>query len=315
MSSKVRLIVSIDTEVDKDRWWRISKPVSFRSVLDAIPEVLEPLLAEFDLTATYLLSPEVMENEECRAVLRSCAADGAELGVHLHPEFIEPLRTRWSDSMAGLSADAVISQYSAEVEYAKLANATSAFKSAFGVSPTSFRAGRFALSDHTLGLLASLGYQVDSSVTPGVRWNYVEGTFDYRSHSPDPVVLVTSGGPIVEAPITIAHGRWAPLLTATRLTRVLGRMVRRPGRDVWLRPSFASSSDMVWLVDHAECPWLVMMFHSMELVPGASPYSHDIKAVGRLLERMRRVFDHCRRNGITGARLSAVAKVRASESS
>src|SRR5580658_4448688 len=104
------LIVTIDTEVDKDCRWRISDPASFSSVRHGIPDILSPLFDEFGVEPTYLLSPEVIEDGPCGEIL--AGLDRAELGTHLHPEFVAPERTLDSRTMAGRPANAVQCAYS-----------------------------------------------------------------------------------------------------------------------------------------------------------------------------------------------------------
>ncbi len=306
------LIVSIDTEVDKDPEWRVSAPVSFRSVVEGVPRVFTPLFAEFGVRPTYLLSPEVIDDAACRHALDDAAARGAELGVHLHPEFIEPELSRVASTMAGLRADGVLSQYTPDVERAKLREASAEFTRHFGSRPRSFRAGRFGLSPHTLRFLAEEGYTVDSSVTPGVRWDYAEGVFDYRAEHRTATVVSTEGGPIVEAPVTILPGSLiGGALSRSPLAAVGAKLLGRRGRMVWLRPSFSSAEDMIWLADRVTTGPLVMMLHSMEIIPGASPYARTRRDADVIVERMRRFFAHCARQSIAFSVLSSLAEERA----
>src|SRR5205823_3568889 len=142
--SQRALMVTIDTEVDKDRAWRISDPPSFSSVIQGVPDVLSPLFDEFGVVPTYLLSPEVIEDRESAAVLGELG-DRAELGTHLHAEFVEPERTLRREVMAGQPTEAVQCAYPPEVERAKLKSLTDLFTATFGQRPTAFRAARYGL--------------------------------------------------------------------------------------------------------------------------------------------------------------------------
>ena len=91
MDGERYLIVTIDTEVDKDPLGESQiRSRSGRSLV-GIPEVFSPLFEEFGVIPTYLLSGEVVENPECASVLRGLGAR-AELGTHLHAEFLPPDR-------------------------------------------------------------------------------------------------------------------------------------------------------------------------------------------------------------------------------
>jgi hypothetical protein len=306
-------VVSLDTEVDKSRDWRVSSPATFRSVTSGIPRVLTPLFERYGVRPTYLLSPEVIEDEESADAL-AALGHTAELGTHLHHEFIEPGRTHQRATMQGRRADGVQSELSRAVELEKLANLTTLFSARFGRAPTAFRAGRFASSQHTLEILAGLGYLVDSSVTPGQRWRFSTTDADHRSAATAPTVVRTDCGPIVELPVTIAPGsRLAPLLRdAPAPFSLIGRTLlgARAGY-IWLRPSFTTGAGMTRLVsrllDEGPASVLVMMLHSMEICPGASPYAQDAAGVERIVDNMRQVFAWCDANDVEFSTMSHAA--------
>jgi hypothetical protein len=293
------LLVTIDTEVDKDGTWQVSSPATFSSVLHGVPHVLGPLFARYGVVPTYFLSPEVIENAECVAVLRSLGGD-AELGTHLHCEFIEPDRRLSRNNMAGQRADAIQRQYPRAIEAAKLENLTRAFEESFGRQPKAFRAGRYGVSDVTLELLASLGYRIDSSVTPGLRWKYAEGIIDFRQWSPSPVVVSTPAGDILEIPVSIRPGsRVARMFRDAPNAFQLGAkaLFGSAATYKWLRPSWLSGSDLIAYVEASHEPVLNLMFHSMEIVPGASPYAATSRDVSRIVDAMDELFSYCLAKG------------------
>ena len=293
MASDRRLVVTIDTEVDCDRRWRVSDPPAFRSVVEGIPRVLTPLFDAYGVAPTYLLSGEVMEEPACVDVLRSL--DGAELGTHLHAEFVDPQRRLFRDTMGGAVHDALQRQYPRDIEAAKLECLTRLFEQAFGRRPSAFRAGRYGMSDDTLGLLADLGYRVDSSVTPGIRWDYPEGVVDYQSWRSGPRWIDTSQGGILELPITIASpGRFAAIFGWTG------------GR--WLRPSWAGGRELVRLAESCADETLVMMLHSTEVQPGSSPYAADAAGVARITRAMETLLRHWRDRGHAFETMSGAAE-------
>jgi hypothetical protein len=304
------LVVTLDTEVDKDRTWRVADPASFDSVCVGIPELLTPLFDEFEVVPTYLLSAEVIEDPAAASVLRGLG-DRAELGTHLHAEFVAPQRRLHRGNMSGEAADAVQLEYPSDVEQAKLEALTNLFQATFGYRPTSFRAGRFALSRSTLGFLAGLGYRVDSSVTPGVRWRFPHGVVDYAGWTSAPSWQAVGGGEILELPVAIQVPN--PRLThfVNRLPMPLQRVARKlagpRARPAWLRPSWASGPQLVEYVEHAPDRILVLMFHSMEVIPGASPYAETEEDVARIICSLRHLFEHCVRHGISFCGLTEAA--------
>jgi hypothetical protein len=307
---KRTLLITIDTEVDKNPAWRVSSPASFQSVVEGIPEIFTPLFDRYGAKPTYFLSPEVIENPECVRVLASLG-DRAELATHLHAEFAEPERSIFPHNMSGSSADALQRQYSSAVEAAKLEWLTERFVDAFGYAPTAFRAGRYGMSDSTLGILAALGYVVDSSVTPGLRWNYDEGVVDYRQWSVGARRVETNGGPIIEIPVSILPGsalspfiQHAPAL----IRRIVGRIGGERAGFRWLRPSWSNGERLVRYVDDSPESVLNLMFHSMEIIPGASPYASTAAEVGRILGSLDTVLQACAERGIGFGGITDVAR-------
>ena len=294
------LIVTIDTEVDSDPQWRISNPATFSSVVDGIPQVLAPLFDRHGVVPTYLLSPEVIEDADCVRLLRQLNGR-AELGTHLHPEFVEPERRLYRHNMAGQQALAVQRQYSAAVEARKLEHLTEKFSEAFGRRPTAFRAGRYGMSEDTLRLLAGLGYQVDSSVTPGLAWDYGDTVIDYHDWAPGPAWIDTAAGRILELPLSIRAA--GPLSSVARLFPIIPRRMKatrvfeRLAGHQWLRPSWNSGEDLVRFAQESPEPLLVLMLHSTEIIADASPYAASSADVRRIVEAMDTLFSFWRASG------------------
>jgi len=302
--------ITIDTEVDKDQAWRIASPATFRSVIEAVPELLSPLFDRFGAVPTYLLSPEVIEDGDAADVLAALGGR-AELGTHLHPQFVVPLRTIDRDTMAGRSADGIQAEFSREIEAAKLATLTDAFADRFGRRPKSFRAGRYGASGDTLELLAGLGYTVDSSVTPGLLWRYDEGRIDYRRWTPEPKWVDTAAGRILELPLTIhaaspAAG-WVQAVPEP-VRRVARRALCGRGDHHWLRPSWGDPNDLVAFAERCPGPVLVCMFHSIELIAGASPYAADNVGVAQILRSIEALLVHFERREDKVLGLSTIAE-------
>ncbi len=287
------LIVTIDTEIDQDPHWRIANPPTFSSVVDGIPRVLSPLFERYGVVPTYLLSPEVIEEPACVRMLR-CLPGRIELGTHLHVDFIEPERRLFRHNMGGCRAAAVQKHCSANIEKQKLENLTKAFVAAFGFGPTAFRCGRYGMSDATLGILAELGYQIDSSVTPGLFWKYDGEVVDFRGWSQQPVWVKTAGGSILELPLSIRPASWlSPILRDLPMfpqRAMANRLLEQIAGYRWLRPSWSSGKELVRYVQEDSESFLVLMLHSTEVIAGASPYAISSKGVRRIVEAMRTLF-------------------------
>ena len=300
MKSERYLLVTIDTEVDKDPAWRIATPPAFTSVTRGVPEIFTPLFRCYGVRPTYLLSYEVLEDEASFQVL-SGLGDEAELGTHLHVEFAPPERRLFPENMGGQTANAIQSQLSPNIEAAKLAELTTLFYERFGYAPLSFRAGRYGMSASTPALLAELGYLVDSSITPGLRWNYPEGVLDYRNSRLEPYWLHTPNGELLELPISVMRGGvLAPFVN--NLPSLAGRVAKRllgwSGQYLWLRPSWGTGEDLIRYVKRSNERFLVMMLHSMEVIPGASPCARTQAEADRIIAAMDHLFAYAKHTGV-----------------
>lgn len=286
MSNQVRLFtVSIDTECDHRPDWSRSDPLTFENIMTGIPNRLQPVFEATGAIPTYLLTVEVMESEDCVYALKSIDGEHVEFGTHLHSAFIEPEKKFYD--YAGIDSPDFQCNCSAEVELAKLQNLTRLFTERFGYRPRSFRAGRYGAGENTLISLEELGYSVDTSVTPGFMWREPNGSVDFR-RAPLQVytprkndiskAALPGSRPIIEIPVSIRP-----------------RFGRSPH---WLRPWLSDVETMRGLVRHhlkrfTDRPIIIlnMMFHSMEVIPKASPYPQSDSDVTRYLDQLKRILD------------------------
>lgn len=259
--------ITIDTEPDCDIHWKRSRPVTFESVTFGIPSILRPIWDKFGIRPVYFVSPEVVESDECCRTLKDEIARGAEIGTHLHSEYIEPQRKH--EDIAGTASDEFpCFAYDAEIELAKIKNLTELIEKKLGVRPVSYRAARYGADLDTIKALEKLGYKVDSSVTPDTDWRSYGGPDHSRAPKQPYFISQTDyysagRGAILEVPITVS-GKRLPFL---------------PGRWMfyrWLRPTHMMAFEMKSLVSefarNYPSPVLNLMFHSMEVLPGKTPF-------------------------------------------
>lgn len=266
---------------------------------------LQPVFDRHNVKATYLLSPEVISDSKSANYFRSLG-NLVELGTHLHSEFIEPQATFDSDN-----TDHYQSDFPLEVEFEKLKNLTELFHKTFGYKPTSFRAGRFALSHDTLRQLQELGYWVDSSVTPDIMWKNSNGNSinffgaPYQPYFPSLRDFRKNGSlKILEVPVSTINPilKNVPLRLKrrvnlkTRYHHFLYNTLTRLIRTLWLRPTFSDVRAMKRVIElymqtvHDERIFLCMMFHSNEYAVGTSPYSLTNDSVKLLKDRLEQFF-------------------------
>lgn len=325
---KVYLIISIDTECDKGPGWMIQEPMQFSSVTKGVPDLLSPLFEEFDLKPTYLLSPEIIQDEESVITLKKLS--NAELGTHLHGEFIEPD----ADFNAKRTRTPQL-QYSKDIEFAKLQNLTELFKQQLEFPPTSFRAGRWGISNYTLRILEDLGYTVDSSVC-SFRTHYFDhgksvnfwGAPTQPYHPSYSSFRKKGKMKILEVPATTGNAdllKFSPwmLRMLSDSTHFYKRVFKKLGVETkvkWLRPHRSDSEKMLELarayIDRfggVKRPvFLNMMFHSNEIIPGGSPYVQTQYELDAYIGSMRMFFKIMKENyELEGVGLSDVPGILA----
>ncbi len=304
---KIFFIISVDTECDKGPNWGIKHPLSFKNVIEGIPERLEPLFERFHIKTTYLISPEVLMDEGSLRVIQSLAKR-AELGTHMHTEFIDPY-AHWCAERT----DSFQQDFSPQIEFQKICSLTKLFVTKLGFRPTSFRAGRFGLSRYTLRFLEKLGYIVDSSVTPYLWWwkrrgegvNFLGAA--YRPYFPCAKDFRKEGKMrILEVPISIINPFWEKwpdffLRKINPLKRtqtiLLNTFLRNKLRSLWLRPTFSTAQQMLFVTDwivkrtNRTIPVINMMFHSNEVTAETSPYNNTKKDINNFLNKLRTYFE------------------------
>jgi len=266
--------VTIDTEGDRicpffvRRWGPLTG--KFSSVLEGIPR-LRSVWNNFSALPVYLVTDGVLSCPDCIEVLKQEQAAGAEVGTHLH------------------IGDDFPCNVPQERRY--LEQLTNLYEQALGARPCSYRAGRYGMSDKTLTALAELGYKVDSSVTPYVDWS-AQGGPDYSSFSNRP--YWAQG--VLEVPITVLGKRkWWPFGGWSKYR--------------WLRPSVATAEHLKRIVDlacDAGLEVLNMAFHTMELIPRASPYVRTKAEAALYLKRLEKTIAYITSKGYEPTTLSGL---------
>lgn len=269
-SFKGNLYVTIDTEMDADIHWKKMNPAAFSSVTEGIPRILRPIWDRYHVKPIYFVSPEVVESDVCCKVLRNEIKKGAVIGAHLHPEYIEPCKSQITE---GLIEKFPCNAYSRKIEKAKINNLCMLIQDKLGMFPEWYRAARFGADSDTIAILQELGLKYDSSFTPGIDWTCKGGpdhkrapVYSYYIHPESIYTSYGSSRGIKEYPVTIMGKRFG----------ILGKLM--PDNWLfyqWLRPThmlYMEQKHMIKKLRKAGIRDIVMMFHSMELMVGKTPY-------------------------------------------
>lgn len=290
-----KLYITLDTEADADIHWKKEYPHQFTSVCIGIPKFLRPLWDKYNINPIYFVSPEVVKDKNSCEVLKREIKKGAIIGAHLHSEYIEPYVNK--EYMNIVSLDFPCSDYETEIETEKIKNLTEGIERNLGVKPKWYRAARFGADIDTIKILADLGYQYDSSVTPCIDWskkkgpNHKAGIVKPYIISPNNLYAKTNKGRIKEYPVTILGKRFG----------ILGKLLPDSWLFYdWLRPTHMFLWEQKHLIRKAQKLGLydlIMMFHSMEIMINKTPYVRTRMMQKYFLWKLDKTIKYAIKNG------------------
>lgn len=299
-TGSVKLLISVDTEEDN---WR---PANEHITVSNIEEVrrFQAFVAGLGLKPTYFTTYQVARVEWAAAILKEASADGAaEIAAHLHPWNTPPF--------AGdpFGANTMVHNLPKDLQRQKLEHLTRHHEAVFGVSPVSFRAGRYGLGHHLVKPLLDLGYKVESSVTPFWDWREFDNGPDFRrapmapyrlSATGESVVQGSEDGGLIELPLSCGYNRtnfefWHRIDRVFR-SRLL-RLAKLPGlawhtgllRRIILSPEIHTTDEMIELTERLlerGLGYLQLTLHSSTLRPGLTPFTRTWRDVDQLYKRI-----------------------------
>lgn len=290
------LLVGIDTESD-NQWSAEARAHPTFQNLYALP-TLHALFRRHGARPTYAITWPVAADARSADVLRGLRESGTcEIGAHHHAWETPPcapedvLRHAYASTLPEARFEA------------QLASLTEAIEAAVGERPVSYRSGRFGFSASHVAPLERAGYLVDSSVAPLFCESHKGGP-DFADAPLRPYFLAYDSATrpgtsqVLEVPVSCGLNRrvpssWQRLWTRAPKPYTTKRYLRKLGvvRPMWLRPSYSSLEDMVALArrlaEDGE-PVLNVIFHSSEIVVGASPYNRTQAELDAFLDRLDR---------------------------
>ncbi len=289
----MELYVTIDTEPDCDTSWKRSSPLTFTSVTEGIPVLLRPLWDMYSIKPIYFVSPEVVRDDACCAVLKSEITKGSIIGAHLHSEYIEP-RVTIHDPAGKVSAEFPCYAHDTETEQEKIKNLTELIEKKLSFRPLWYRAARYGADLDTIHILHELGYRYDSSVTPGIDWSGIGGPD--HSHAPQQPYWISrndlyssadksrSTG-IMEYPVTVFGKRFGIMGRFLPDSWLFSNWLRPTHMTVWEQKKIIS--EMTRLYDN---PILVLLFHSMEIMINKTPFVRNRLMQKRFLKNLEKII-------------------------
>jgi hypothetical protein len=312
----VRLIITIDTE--EDNWGEYRSNAFSLENIKKIP-TLQRIFEQFEVRPTYLINYPVASDSNSVSILRECIKScESEIGTHIHPwntpPFIETLSAH----------NSMICNLAPELQYEKMKYLTDTLEKAFQIRPKSFRSGRWGYDIDVAKNLKKLGYLIDSSISPTINWEGIDGPdfsnvlpFPYRFEVDD-VFRNVPNGDMFEIPATVGYLQKnygicnfidrlldkEPLKTV-RLKRIFSRL--RILNKVWLSPEESTAEEMIELSKAMIANGLEVLnlfFHSTSLKAGLSPYVRSEKDEEIFINRIARFLVFSQEAGFVSATLS-----------
>ena len=296
----MKLVVTIDVEEEglfRSEYHSGDAPTSNVPRL----QLLDSVFREFAIRPTLLVSYQVARYAPNRRILPELVSRWhGEIGAHLHPWNTPPLDP---PSYPEPAPSELIPK---ELLVAKLANLTAALQP-MGVSPVSFRMGRFNMGPKMFSVLEESEIRVDSSICP--MRTYYGGPAHLAAPSepyfPDRDNLCRAGSSeILEVPLTvlpvvpglgsalegIERTKVVPSAWIAWFAMNLGSLPVQPYWTGLRRLKIA-----VQLHRARGGRVLCVFFHSSELLPGASPQTSTERDVERFIDKLRDFFSWLRR--------------------
>ncbi len=299
------ILLGVDTEAD-DQWTAAARKQLTVENIHRLPH-LQALCDRYGVRPTYLVTYEMAVSDRAKKVLHELASTGrAEIGTHHHPWSTPP---QVEDHLYPLNLTPAHFRE-------QLLWLTEAVAGITGEAPVSYRAGRNGFAGWQVPILEELGYLVDSSVDPFFNEKRKGGPSfagaplaPYFVSPEDPRKAGSSG--LLEIPVTSALDREWPVWLQTAYADVSSayhfrRALRLLGvaRPIWLRPSYSKASDMKLLarriLEDGRAPANII-FHSSELLPGASPYNATKGDVERFYRDLESLLAFLTENGAEGS--------------
>lgn len=315
----MRLIITIDTE--EDVWDGYNVPDPPVTNIGRIP-FLQELFDEFGARPTYLITYPVATDRKSVSILRSIRErGGCEIGSHCHPWNTPPLKGKVNNRSS------MLCNLESGLQYEKMNRLHNVIKDGFGMSPVSFRCGRWGYNRDVAVNLKRLGYKVDTSVAAFVDWSVYDGP-DFSKMGPgafrfstDNIYAEKAGGELLEVPATVGFlqkdfarsNRMLRSFTRTPLNRLrlYGLFYRLNLLNrVWLSPEYSGSRDMIRLAKNMRSNGygiINMAFHSPNLYAGMTPFVKSADDEKAFLKKIREFLSFARDEKIEMITLSETA--------
>lgn len=285
MMNKKAVIVTVDTEGDNLWDWKQGERIETENSKFLKP--FQNLCEKYGFFPVYLTNYEMVMSDAFVEFAKECVAKNTcEIGMHLHAWNSPPEYSFPNEQYTG---NPYITEYPIEIIREKHRYLKNLIENRIGVSPVSYRAGRWATSPELFAVLSELGFWVDCSVTPGISHKAPGRTVSHaNNYLKSPINSYKLRDGLLEVPMST---RCRHTIKGNSLYRRAVNIVR--GEQLWLRPALQTTEQMIRLIrmiDRQPTDYFMFMIHSSELMPGGNPYCKTQEDINQLLCRLDNAF-------------------------
>lgn len=299
---QVLFILTVDTEEEWD--WSGPFPNSDFSVRNVYElPAFQNFCQEHDIKPTYLVDYAVANNDQAATILKDFNQARCEIGAHLHPWANPPFfdeTSEYSSHVINLPLEHVSQKLTALIDV---------LKSKVGVTPKSFRTGRWGVNGDVLKLLIDSGIDIDSSIYP----LYSNEFFSCEKASRLPywpsfsdTNLAGEQRDIFEIPVTCGFNR-----SNTNLSQKFHKLMEKKPfhwlringlfwhslllRKLYLSPELCSTADMKRLIKSRlkkQTTVFHMYLHSSSLVEQVTGLNNEAHAREQICQRISDTIEY-----------------------
>jgi hypothetical protein len=317
----MKFVITIDTE--EDNWGNNSRNDNPCSNIEQLLP-LQEIFDSFNVIPTYLLSFPVVNDPYSQKILGRFLIEGkCEIGTHCHPWNTPPFEEQLC------TENTMLSNLPGDLVFKKISYLHNAIVETFGITPVAFRGGRFAFDSSVAKTLVTLGYKIDTSITPYEDQSCFGGP-DFSDCTPESYVFSEKdiftpdpNGQLVEIPLSTGF-----LQNNFQLTNSMYKFFHKPAMK---RLKIAGILSRLHLLNRAcLCPetWsektmidlakvflkkrfniVNLMFHSTSLKAGLSPFAKSKVEEARMFHRIKSFLQFARDNDIVNIKVSEAANI------
>ena len=293
-------LITIDTE--GDNLW--SQPREIHTHNAAFLPRFQRLCEAYGLRPTWLVDYEMAIDDKFVAFARDAVRRGqAEVGMHLHAWNSPPLVALTDDDFRH---QPYLTEYPADVMRAKVRFLARLLRERFDSPIVSHRGGRWAFDENYARALAELGFRVDCTVCPHVSWRDATGDPagrggpDFRRFPSRPYLVDLDDirrpgdSDLLELPMSVLRSPLHRIAPWAYTTPGLRRWAWKGLPDrIWLYPDGRNLAHLHYVLEDAlahKRPYVEMVLHSSELMPGGGPLVPNTERVECLYRDLHALF-------------------------